>query len=119
MVCVTNGSYSKKTAPDICSAGWVPAYKLTKQYIAGTLVERSPWANSYRGELLGMLAIRLFLLAVEEYCKVSNSGTGAHCNCKGIIVTFEKQTKRVSRGDSTKQFVNLPFKTKLNTFYNR
>ena len=150
LACVMDGSYIKKTAPDICSAGWVLACKSTNCYIAGTPVERSPWANSYRGELLGMLSIRLFLLSVEEYCEVSSSGTGTHCNCKGIITTFEKQTKRVSMGkqmerssgyllrtvqlrtrskynhfhvkghqDSTKQFVNLSFETKRNTYCNR
>ena len=79
LVCVTDGSYNKKTAPDICSAGWVLASKSTRRYIAGTLVERSPWANSYRGELLGMLAIRLFLLALEEYCDAVSQGTGNFC----------------------------------------
>jgi len=98
LVCVTDGSYNKKTAPDICSAGWVLASKSTRRYIAGTLVERSPWANSYRGELLGMLAIRLFLLALEEYCDAVSQGTGNFCDCKGVITTFEKKTKRVSAG---------------------
>ena len=32
------------------------------------LVERSPWADSYRGVLLSMLTIRIFLLVLEEYC---------------------------------------------------
>ena len=100
LVCVTDGSYNKKSAPDICSAGWVLASKSTRRYIAGTLVERSPWANSYRGELLGMLAIRLFLLALEEYCDAVGQGTGAFCDCKGVITTFEKKTKRVSSGSS-------------------
>ena len=76
------------------------ASKLTRRYIAGTLVERSPWANSYREELLGMLAIRLFLLALEEYCDAVGQGTGAFCDCKGVITTFEKKTKRVSSGRS-------------------
>ena len=101
LVCVTDGSYIKKSAPDLCSAGWVLACKRTRRYIRGTLVERSPWANSYRGELLGMLAIRLFLLAVEEYHEVVSSGTQAYCDCKGVITTFEKKEKRVPTGKRT------------------
>ena len=98
LVCVTDGSYMKKSAPDLCSAGWILACRRTRRYIRGTLVERSPWANSYRGELLGMLAIRLFLLAVEEYHDVVSSGTQAFCDCKGVITTFEKKGKRVPTG---------------------
>ena len=64
LVCVTDGSYNKKQYPNLCSAGWILVSKKSKRYIAGTLVERSPWANSYRGEMLGMLAIRIFMLAV-------------------------------------------------------
>ena len=67
LVGVIDGSYMKKHAKDVCSAGWILACKVTKRQIGGTFVEVSPSADSYREELLGMLAIRLFLLAVEEY----------------------------------------------------
>ena len=67
LVCVTDGSYQKEKAPNLCSAGWIMACKKTGRRISGTLVEESPKAGSYRGEMLGMLAIRLFLLAVEEH----------------------------------------------------
>ena len=66
LVCVTNGSYNKQVVPDVCSEGWVIACTQTKRQISGTLIERSKYAGSYRGELPCMLAIRLFLLAVEE-----------------------------------------------------
>ena len=66
-MCVTDGLYMKKHAKDVCSAGWILACRVTKRQIGGTFVKISPSADSYRGELLGMLAIRLFLLAVEEY----------------------------------------------------
>ena len=73
LMCVTDGSYMKDKAPNICSAGWVMVCKQTKRYISGTLVERLESADSYRGQCLGMLAIRLFLLAVEEYyCAISD-----------------------------------------------
>ena len=97
-MCVTDGSYIKKSALDLCSAGWVLACRRTCRYIAGMLVERSPWAISFRGELLGMLAIMLFLLAVEEYHEVVSSGTQAYCDCKGVITTFKNKEKRVATG---------------------
>ena len=42
LVCVTDGSYIKKSALDLCSAGWGLACRRTRRYIAGTLVKRSP-----------------------------------------------------------------------------
>ena len=74
------------------------AYKQTGRMISGTLVEKSQSADSYRGEMLGMLAIRLFLLAVEEYCGVITEDNKICCDNKGTLFTFEKKTKRVPKG---------------------
>ena len=57
LVCVTDGSYFKKKAPNVCSAGWIIADQRTKRQIGGMLVEISPSVDSYRGKMLGMLAI--------------------------------------------------------------
>ena len=98
LTCVTDGSYMKDKAANICSAGWVMACKQTKRHISGTLVEHSESADSYRGECLGMLAIRLFLLAVEEYYGVITDGNKVCCDNKGALYTFAKKSKRVSSG---------------------
>ena len=57
LVCVTDDSYQKEKTPNLCSAGWIMARKKTGRRISGLLVEESPKAGSYRGEMLGMLAI--------------------------------------------------------------
>ena len=57
LVCVTDGSYNKKEAPNVCSAGWTMTCRQSGRKISGTLVEVSPSADSYRGEMLGILAI--------------------------------------------------------------
>ena len=98
LTCVTDGSYMKDKAAKICSAGWVMACKQTKRHISGTLVEYSDSVDSYRGECLGMLAIRLFLLAVEEYYGVITDGNKVCCDNKGALYTFAKKSKRVSSG---------------------
>ena len=54
LVCVADDSYNKQTTPDVYSAGWVMACTQPKCQILGTLIERSAFASSYRGELLGM-----------------------------------------------------------------
>ena len=66
LVCVTDGSYQKELAPELCSAGWILFCRKSGRCISGTLVEKLTYASSYRGELLGLLVIRLFLLAIKE-----------------------------------------------------
>ena len=94
-MCVTNGSYNKQVAPDVCSAGWAMAWTQTKRQILGTLIERSKYAGSYRGELVGMLSIQLFLLVVKEYHNTIPDGNEVCCDNKGALFTFEKKFKRV------------------------
>ena len=53
-------------APDICTARWIIHCTATKLNISTTLVNKSDAANSYQGELLGMLIIHLFLHAIGE-----------------------------------------------------
>ena len=66
---MTDGSYDKKKEHDIdiCETGWIILWKSTGQCMSGSLVECSNSTSSYRGELLGMLAIHLFLPTTEEY----------------------------------------------------
>ena len=100
LVCVTDGLYQKELAPELCSAGWILYCRKSEKCIAGTLVEKSKYASSYRGELLGLLAIRLFLLAVEEYHGVATDGSGLVCDNKAALYTFSKESKRVPAGQA-------------------
>ena len=95
LICVTDGSYAKKKATEVSSAGWIVACKQTRRIISGTLVRKSQSVDSYRGEILGMLAIRLFMLAVEEYCGAITDNNKICCDNKGALFTFEKKHKRV------------------------
>ena len=56
--------------------------RLTRDQIGGTFVEISSSTDSFRGELLGMLAIRLFLLAVEEYYGAVTEGNDVCCDSR-------------------------------------
>ena len=47
LICVTDSSYAKKKASNVCSAGWIMACKRTGRMISGTLVEKSQSADSY------------------------------------------------------------------------
>ena len=98
LICATDGSYDAKRADNLCGAGWVIYCTASRQRLTGALVERSEAAGSYRGELLGMLAIRLLLLAVEEYCETHGDGSKIICDNKSALFTFRSEKDRVPSG---------------------
>ena len=118
-VAVTDGSYNKKLAPNISGAGWIIRCKVTGKEVRGSFSEYSTSAGSYRGELLGTLAINTFLLAVEEYYHIHKNETVVFCDNKGAIYTFSKKTKRVPSGmkhadiQRAKRTVEARMKSKL------
>ena len=95
LFCCTDGSYMKKMAPEICGAAWVFYCAESRQWLKGEFTEHSKWANSYRGEQLGMLAIHLILLTLEEHYGVTLSNANIFCDNKGTILTFSRKYDRV------------------------
>ena len=98
LVCVTDGSYDRAHARDVSGAGWIIYCVRTRRNVRGAFAERSESASSYRGKLLGMLAIYLFLLAVEESGGMEGGTAEVHCDNKGAIYTFETTGKWVPAG---------------------
>jgi hypothetical protein len=66
LVAVTNGSYIWEIYPNLCSAAFVLECSKGQGRIMGTFLEASLMANTYRGELLGIIAIHLILLSVNK-----------------------------------------------------
>jgi hypothetical protein len=67
-ILVTDGSYSRKIRSEIDGAGWLIYCRSRKKVIfKGTTFEISTKAGSYRGELLGLLAVHLLVSAVEIF----------------------------------------------------
>ena len=66
---VTDGSYIKEVAPDISGAGWILYCTSTTHRLYGSFFEKSPYAGSYRGELLGLLAIHTLARALRSFTK--------------------------------------------------
>jgi len=56
---VTDGSYDRKRAADLCGVGWVIFCSKTGTRLTGTFWERSPAVSSYRAEMLGLCCLRL------------------------------------------------------------
>ena len=57
LTCVTDGSFMQNLNADISGAGWIIQDNVTGLRVSGSLAEWSNSVGSYRGKLLGMLAI--------------------------------------------------------------
>ena len=66
LICVADGSYIKETMLELCSAAFILECTEGPGRIVGSFPESSKVANAYRGELLGLMAIHLILLAANK-----------------------------------------------------
>jgi hypothetical protein len=65
LVEVTDGSYIKEHYPDLCSEAFVLECMQGRGCAIGTFPEASMATNAYWGELMGIMAVHLLLLAVN------------------------------------------------------
>ena len=103
LACVTDGSYIQHLSPEVCRAGWIILDNASGQRVSGSLAEWSTSAGSYRGELLGMLAIRVFLLAVESFYGAvapGHANNKVSCDNKSTLYIFEKKSKPMTSSSS-------------------
>jgi len=66
LTAVTDGSYIRELYPDLCLAAFVFECKKERGRLLGSFLESLRVANAYRGELLGLMAIHLILLSVNQ-----------------------------------------------------
>ncbi len=66
LVAVMDGLYMCKLYPNICSAAFVLECSKGQGCIYGTFSEATKVANTYRGKLLGLMAIHLILLSINK-----------------------------------------------------
>jgi hypothetical protein len=104
---VTDGSYMKEMYPLLNSAAFVFECSKGRGRLMGSFTEYTQDAGSYRGELLGFMAIHLILLAVNE-CHVGIEGS-VHIwsDCMGALDKVEhlppyRIPTRCSHGDILK-----------------
>ncbi len=63
---VTDGSYTRKLYPNLCSAAFVVECAKGRGRLIGSFLEALLVANTYRGELLGLMAIHLILVSINR-----------------------------------------------------
>jgi hypothetical protein len=97
-ICVTDGSFNPNTNKRISGAGWLIYCSNTdKILVEGSFAEDHPRAGSYRGELLGLLAIHLFVSAVKQYYDIPQGSYGKICcDNQGAIYRAGRRRKRIA-----------------------
>ncbi len=82
---VTDGSYDRKTAADLCGVGWIIFCNKTGLRLTGIFWERSPAASSYWTEMLGLCALHLIARALSEFYKIKEWKATMECNNKRAL----------------------------------
>jgi hypothetical protein len=65
LIAVTDGSYIREHYPEIYSASFIIECKHSGRCVTGAVPEALIEANAFRGEMLGLMAVHLLLLAVN------------------------------------------------------
>ena len=66
LLAVTDGSFIREQYPNLCSAAFVLEDRKGRGRMIGSFSKSSRVANAYRGELLGIMAVHLILLSVDD-----------------------------------------------------
>lgn len=85
LVAVTDGSYIKEMHPELCSAAYILECSEGRGRMVGSFPELSVDACAYRGEMLGLLAIHLILLAVNRISSELGGKVIVYSDCLGAL----------------------------------
>jgi hypothetical protein len=99
-VLVTDGSYNRVARPDIDGAGWLVYCREQRRVIlTDSMFEISRNAGSYRGELLGLLAIHVFIVGVCEFFRIDSGDLGlVACDNLGGLNKAKLRRKKIRAG---------------------
>ena len=95
---VTNGSYDRATAPMVSGSGWIIVCTACQRTLRGSFIEVSRSAGSYRGKLLGLVAIHTFATAIAQYFSVTEILGEISCNNMTALNQASKNRKRIRVG---------------------
>lgn len=83
--CVADGSFIKEKYPDLCSAAFILECSQGRGRVIGKFSEQTIAACAYRGELLGLLAIHLILLALNKLSPEIQGSVHIYSDCLGAL----------------------------------
>ncbi len=82
---VTDGSYIKEHSPKLCAAAFVLECTKGRGRLTGAFAEALAAANAYCGELLGLMAVHLLLLAVKTVSPGLSGSATEYSDCLGAL----------------------------------
>jgi hypothetical protein len=85
LIAVTDGSYMNKMYPSMNSCAFILECTKGQGRLTGGFPELSKAAGAYRGELLGLLAIHLILLAINTIKTDIRGLAKIYSNCLGAL----------------------------------
>jgi hypothetical protein len=94
VVLATDGSYNRKRGPNVSGAGWVIACRRSGNILKGSFFEFSSNASSYRGELLGLVAIHTLVLHACQFYQPTTVTGKIICNNKLALYKSSKKGHR-------------------------
>ena len=118
LVAVTDGSYIQERYPYLNSAAFIFECSVGRGRLMGSFIEYTPDACAYRGELLGLMAIHLILLGINDFHKGITGSVQIFSDCLGALEKVEnlppyRIPSRCSHGDILKNILvncsNLTF----------
>ena len=95
LLAVTDGSYDREKAKDVSRLGWILVCTKTRCTIWGSFYKISPKARSFRGELLGLVAIHMLALAVAQFFCMDIVPGCIFCNNIATLNQSSKARQRV------------------------
>jgi hypothetical protein len=90
---VTDGSYDKDRAKTVSGLGWTICCIRTRNLLQGLFFEILPKAGSYRGELLGLVALHTMIAAVAQFYKIDTAIEKICCNNISALGQSSKSRK--------------------------
>ena len=88
-IAVTDGSYMRELTTEVCANAFFFENADRTCKLVGAFPERSETANAYRGELLGLMAIHLLLLAVNKVNPGLDGTVTIYSDCQRALGSVE------------------------------
>jgi hypothetical protein len=85
IVAVSDGSYLPKLYPNLCSTALIFECTRGRGRLVVSFAEKSSSANTYRGKLLGLMAVHLILLAVSTVSPDIQGSVHIYSDCLGAL----------------------------------
>ena len=96
IILAADGSYNVKQSTLISGAGWIVYCTSTGRRIRGSAFEKSYGAGSYRGEMLGLLALYALLATSHSHFNLENTSVTIVCDNKSALGQATRHHKRVT-----------------------